>query len=191
MKNVLYPVNINLKGKKCLVIGAGEVAFRKVKSLLDCSAKVKVVSPVLIKKFDNLRKNKNFKYVKRKFKKNDLKEIFLVISATNDSMLNQKIANYAKKENILINVVDNPELCTFLVPSIIKRGPLIISISTSGEIPFLSKLIRKELEKKFNHKFGGFIEKAGKIRKSVLNSNPEVKRKFFTRLEKLTKRYLS
>lgn len=174
-----------------MVIGAGEVAFRKVKSLLDCSAKVKVVSPVLIKKFDNLRKNKNFKYVKRKFKKNDLKGVSIIISATDDTILNQKIANYAKKENILINVVDNPKLCDFIVPSVIKKGPLIISISTSGEIPFLSKLIRKELEKKFNHKFAEFIEKAGKIRKSVLNANPEVKRKFFSKLEKLTKRYLS
>lgn len=191
MKNVLYPVNINLKGKKCLVIGGGEVALRKVKTLLSCCAKVKVVSPVLIKKFEGFKKNKNFKYVKRKFKKNDLNGVSIIISATDDTILNQRIANYAKEKNILINVVDNPKLCDFIVPSVIKRGHLIISISTSGNFPLISKLIRKELEKKFNHKFGGFIEKAGKIRKSILNSNPEVKRKFFSRLEKLTKRYFS
>lgn len=160
-----YPINLNIEGKRCLVIGGGKVAFRKVKALLKTGAIVKVVSPQFIPQF---RKLKNLILVRRTFHIKDIQNIFLVIIATNDSKFNQKISELSKTKSILVNVVDAPKLCNFIVPSVIRRGDLTISISTAGYSPALSKEIREELEKIYPKYFGNFVRALHNARKRIL-----------------------
>src|SRR3990172_11961296 len=134
-----YPVNLNIKNKMCIVIGGGKVAERKILSLLDCKADVTVISPKVTRFIQKLSDESKISILKRYFRKEDLKEAFLVIAATNSSRINRKIIQEANKRKILINVVDSPELCDFIMPSLIRRGDLLITISTGGKAPALSK----------------------------------------------------
>ena len=144
-----FPININLKNKNCLIVGGGEIAFRKAKTLLSCEAKVKLVSPRISPGIKQLKKNDRFQYHKRRYLVKDLNNIFLAMIATNDRKINAKISKDAKKRKILVNVVDSPDLCDFIVPAIAKYKNLTISICTNGISPALSKYIRKEVEKKY------------------------------------------
>ncbi|MFH1454033.1 MAG: bifunctional precorrin-2 dehydrogenase/sirohydrochlorin ferrochelatase, partial [Armatimonadota bacterium] len=132
------PVNINLKNKNCLVAGAGKVALHKIKILLKFGADIKVVAPAQDKEVLRLFRNSKIKLIKRKFTASDLKNIHLVIAATSSRETNKKISELTRRKNILINVVDDAQLSSFIMPAIIKSGDLNIGISTSGKSPALS-----------------------------------------------------
>ncbi len=163
-----YPVNLDLKGKSCLVIGGGEVAFRKVKRLLECDANVKIVASKLAKKIKELVKQRKIEYLGTEYKKEFLKNAFLVIGATNNQTLNARISEDAYKAHILCNIVDQPEKCSFIVPAVIVKGDLVIAISTSGKSPILARKIRLDLERSFGMEYAVFLELMGRIRKKVL-----------------------
>ncbi|MCP4650600.1 MAG: bifunctional precorrin-2 dehydrogenase/sirohydrochlorin ferrochelatase [PVC group bacterium] len=141
----LYPAYLKLQNKQCLVVGGGTVALRKVKSLLDCGAKVTVVCPNLCSSLALMRQKKEFLYKRSRYEKEFLNKMFLVIAATDNHQINSCIAEDACKKNILVNVVDVPNLCDFYVPSVIKKGSLCVAISTQGEFPGLAKEMRKEI----------------------------------------------
>lgn len=166
MKN-LYAINVNLTGRKCLVVGAGNISERKVKSLLECEAKVTVVSPKFNTGILELQPHPNLTLIHRPFQESDLNGTFLVISATNDSQLNSLIANLCQDMNILINVVDKPECCSFFVPSVLRRGNLSIAISTSGKSPTLATKIRKDLLKQYGKEYENYINVLGEIRENI------------------------
>ena len=155
-----YPVNLDVSGKKCLVVGGGAVAERKVKTLLDFGALVWVVAPRFSFKI------KGVKFIRRKYRSGDLRNAVLAIAATDDDGLNRKIAAGARAQKIPVNVIDAPKLCTFIAPSIIKRGPLVVSISTSGQAPALAKALRLKLEKLITPQFGKLALALGKIRRA-------------------------
>lgn len=183
-----YPIYLELKDRNCLVVGGGKVGYRKAKTLLSCDANVRLISPKVIPQIRNLKKNKNFSLVNRKFSAYDLKDVFLIIAATNDSAINKKIWEVSLKRNILVNVVDAPALCNFIVPSIVKSGRLTIAISTAGISPGLSKLIRKELQKKYDAKYAKFLEVVGELRKKIIDF-PKKRKDIFWK--KIMVKYLS
>lgn len=156
-----YPLFVNLRGKKVVVVGGGKVAERKILSLLKACADVTVISPRITKKIENERCKGNLKLINRQYRKGDLDNAFLVIAATDCPVTNEKAS---KDAPCLLNVVDTPRLCNFIVPSTVNRGPLTIAVSTGGVSPALSRSIRRELEKEFGSEFAHYLESLRKIR---------------------------
>ena len=142
-----YPIMIDLEGKKVLVIGGGKVATRKVETFLEYGAEVRVVSKDLEPELRNHVENGDVRYSAREFHEDDLADIYLIITATNNKNLNHEISIMAREKGILVNAVDQPTDCSFIVPSILKRGDLIIAVSTSGKSPALAKKVKKNYPK--------------------------------------------
>jgi precorrin-2 dehydrogenase/sirohydrochlorin ferrochelatase len=161
----MYPIFLNLKNKKCTVIGGGKVAERKVLSLLVSGADITVISPTLTAKLSLLVSSNKINHTARNYKSGDLDSAFMAFGATNDTNANSLIHKDASSGNILINIVDEPEKCSFFVPSAINRGKLTIAISTEGESPALAKHIRKKLEKQIGPEYGPFLEIVADFRK--------------------------
>ena len=165
-----YPIFLDIQGKDCVVIGGGTVAERKVLSLISAGAKVKVISPELTSSLKKLAENKNIAYSPRNYAEGDIKGSFMAFSAANNTEINEKAFREARKEGVLLNIVDTPELCDFIVPSTVHQGDLSIAISTSGKSPALAKKIREELEEKFGWEFGVFLCLMGRIRVRLLTT---------------------
>ncbi|PKL16291.1 MAG: siroheme synthase [Spirochaetae bacterium HGW-Spirochaetae-5] len=145
----LYPIMVNMDSKPAVIIGGGEVAARKVLDLLEAGAFVKVVSPDFNDEILNAQKSYTDKLVllKRKYEKNDLEGAYIVFSATNDSAVNTEVFREAEERGILINAVDDPPNCSFYVPSFVRKGDLIIALSTAGASPAMAARLRREIEK--------------------------------------------
>ena len=159
----LYPICLKLNQMKCLVVGGGGVACRKVKTLLESKALVTVVSPKLCKQLDSLHRLKMISYEKSIYNKKFLKGVFLVIAATNQNDVNEQVAYDARQKEILLNVVDVPDLCNFYVPAIVRKDPLLLAVSTQGAFPGAAKMIRKQLKSLVAEKSGS-IKILAKIR---------------------------
>ena len=164
-----YPVNLDLDGKLCLVVGGGDIAAHKAKALLAFGARVLVVSPEFKKEMTALLLSRKVRCIKRGYQKKDIKGVSLVIAATNVPSVNKMIARHAQSRNILINVVDVPKLCNFIVPSSLKRGPLTIAVSTGGHSPVLAQHIRNECEICRPAYYGTLAKMLGSIRAKVMN----------------------
>ncbi len=167
-----YPVFVELQGKKCVVVGGGGVAERKVRTLLDHGAKVVVISPRLTRGLSNLKRRGRIDHRRRAFRRGDTRGSVLVFAATNSGEVNEAVAEDAGRRLGLVNVVDTPELCSFIVPSIVRRGPLSIAVSTSGKSPALSKAIRKLLEGEFGEELGDLVSSLGKLREDLREKIP-------------------
>ena len=141
-----YPVMLNIRGKKCLVVGGGEVALHKVQTLLQHGASVLIVSTVFCSGLKALAGDDAIRAISREYDAADLDGVFVVIAATDDGAINEKVAVDAKKKQIPINVVDMPAISDFIVPSYFRRGDIIVAVSTSGKSPALARKIRSELE---------------------------------------------
>lgn len=160
-----YPVFLDLKGRKAVVIGGGSVAERKVLALLKAGAAVRVISPHVTATLARLARQKRVTHTRRAYRKGDIKNAFIVIAGTSSIQMNTVIAGEATH---LVNVVDTPSLGNFIAPSVVKRGPLTIAISTEGCSPAVSKTIRREIEKLYGTEFGKYITSLGKMRKRAL-----------------------
>ncbi|MCX7843472.1 MAG: bifunctional precorrin-2 dehydrogenase/sirohydrochlorin ferrochelatase [Clostridia bacterium] len=160
----LFPVFIDIGGKKCVVVGGGSVAARKTQTLLMFDAAVTVISPGLSDGLCELLDKGRISFVNERYSKEALEGAFMVIAATDDSAVNAQIYLDAVEKGILVNVADCPEKCSFVFPSIVKRGDLVLGISTSGGFPALSKSIRRRLEKVFPESFGEILEVLKKYR---------------------------
>jgi precorrin-2 dehydrogenase/sirohydrochlorin ferrochelatase len=165
--NAYYPAFLNLKGEKVIVIGGGKVAERKIAALLKTGADVTVISPEITRKIEKEKQRAGLKHIHRRYRKGDLKNAFLAIAATDSPGVNAKVS---KDAPCLVNVVDTPHLCNFIVPSVIKRGSLTIAISTSGVSPALSRSIRKELEKSFGPEFSDYLKSLKAIRSEAVKT---------------------
>ncbi|HYA38845.1 MAG TPA: bifunctional precorrin-2 dehydrogenase/sirohydrochlorin ferrochelatase, partial [Candidatus Methylomirabilis sp.] len=140
------PVFLNLKGRACAVIGGGEVAARKVLLLLDAGAQVTIHAPDLGETMRRWVADGKVRYNPQAFHPAALDGCALAIAATDDRAVNQQVSDAAKARGIPVNVVDQPDLCTFIMPSIIDRSPVIVAVSTGGASPVLARLIRARLE---------------------------------------------
>ena len=163
-----YPISLDLKDKRCVVVGGGGVAERKVKSLIACGAAVRVISPNLTRGLNKLKGGNKIVHLRRGYRRGDLKGAFLVVGATSSEALNSRIATDAKKERTLVNIVDSPAKCDFIVPASINRGNLTISISTSGASPALARFLRQKLEKDYGSEYGKFLKAMERLRHEVL-----------------------
>lgn len=158
-----FPIFLNLKGKPCLVVGGGEVAVRKVSILLQSGAKVTVVSPELCGELKKL----HITHLQEKFSESRLEGMTLVIAATDDREVNIRVSSAAKERNIPVNVVDNPELCSFVMPSILDRSPLVVAFSTGGASPVLARLLRARFESLIPEGYGRLASFASRFREKV------------------------
>jgi precorrin-2 dehydrogenase/sirohydrochlorin ferrochelatase len=169
-----YPAFLNLKGKKAVVVGGGKVAERKVLSLLKAGAEVTVISPFLTIRLAREKSRESIRHLARRYRKNDLKGAFIVIAATDSADINRIVGRDAPA---LVNVVDVPTECNFIAPSVIKRGPLTIAISTGGISPAMSKALRKELEALYGSRFSDYLGFVKKIRTKAMTEIDDKKKR--------------
>ncbi len=169
------PIQLNIKNKKCLIVGSGPVAIRKIKSLLACGAKVKLVSPSASIPIKRLVKNNKIVFKRRVFNKSDLEGIFLVIAASNNKSLNSHISNLSRRKNILVNVVDSKDESDVIFPSFFRKGDLTISVSTQGSSPTLAKRIKGEIELGYGKEFIKFLTLLSDYRKKIIRNIQSIK----------------
>lgn len=181
-----YPINLNLKDKKVLIVGAGKVALRKFRRLLLTEAKIKIVSPEFNQGFKSFLKRESEQYIfkKRKFRNKDLLGCFLVFAATNNSELNQRITFLAKEKNILVNVVDNAEISDFTLPAIVNRGELLLTVSTGSSLPALSKNVRKKMESDFGIEYQLLLDIMSENRAKIIENieNDQLRKNIFRKI---------
>jgi siroheme synthase-like protein len=142
-----YPINLKIANRKCVIVGGGRVAERKVRRLLAFGGKVTLISPDLTVGLERLIQKKRIKHIRKKYWQGAIRNAFLVFAATSDRKVNQKIALEAKKLDIPVNVADSVKESTFILPAIYKRRNVTISVSTDGKSPSLAKKIRNQLKK--------------------------------------------
>ena len=179
-----YPVNLDVQNRRCLVVGGGAVATRKVMTLLECGAMVTVVTPKSSEQLLELAEKKSITLKKSHYQTSDLAGTFLVIGATNDKDVNWRVHSDANHLGKLCNIADRPEACNFILPSVVSRGDLLLTISTSGKSPAFAKKLRQELEKKFGDEYAEFLSLMGAIRKKLLfrDDAPEAHKHIFEKL---------
>lgn len=176
-----YPVFWNISGEKCLIIGGGEVAARKVERLLTCGAKVCVVSPALCPELAEMKSFKRIEHIDDDYAGEYLYGAALVIGATDDEKINALISNDAKSRGIPVNIVDDPDKCDFILPSIVERGDLTIAVSTGGASPALARHLREELETAYGEEYATLVSILGQLR-SKMSKNEGKGRIWFDRL---------
>jgi len=174
-----YPVMLDITGRRCLVVGGGEVAARKVEALLACGARPTVVAPEVTGALAGLAAAGAIEIQRRAYQPGDLEGAFLVIAASDDPDVNAAAYREASSRGILVNVVDNPAQCTFLVPSVVRRGRITVAISTSGASPALAAHLRRELEQVIGPEYGALADLLARLRPEVMQqiADPEVRRR--------------
>ena len=172
------PIFIDVKGRLCLVVGGGDVAQRKVSVLLEAGAAVKAVAPEFSGAFAGLHA---VECVTERFQPGHLDGAVLVIAATDDSAVNQEVSRQARARNIPVNVVDNPDLCTFIMPSILDRSPLLVAFSSGGASPVLARMLRGKLETMIPQGYGRLTAFCARLRDTVKArvANPAMRRIFW------------
>ncbi len=168
------PVSLNIKDQPCLVVGGGEIATRKVGMLLRAGAHVKVVSPVITEELSELSATGKILHHTAAFQESDLVGVMLVIAATNDVTINQHISDLARQRALLINVVDEPALCNFILPSIVDRSPVMVAVSTGGASPVLARLLRARLETLIPASYGRLADLGARFRGQVKQRLPDI-----------------
>jgi len=162
-----YPAFLNLEDRDCIVIGGGAVAAQKVKVLVECGARVQVVSPTIHPDISAVADKGLLTIVPREFTPSDLDDAFLVIAASDDNRVNRTVAREARQRRILVNVVDDPRVSDFIVPSSVRRGPLTVAISTMGYSPALSRKLRVFLEELIGEEYEALVPVIGTIREDL------------------------
>jgi len=163
-----YPIFLELAGRRVVVIGAGAVALKMAQTLLSAKARLVVVSKNIDDMLTTLRHNTNVELVKSKYSKDYLAGAVLAIAATANPQLNRQIYKDCQQLEILCNVVDEPDLCDFITPAVIKRGSLQIAIGTEGHCPAYTGHLRKKLKQLFTDEHGKFLEELKRLRKRVV-----------------------
>ena len=162
-----FPLFMDLKNKPCLVVGGGDIAFRKASALLKASAAVTIVTKKASDEVRSLTENKNFNLIIETYLSRHLEQKLLVIAATDHRPTNEQIFNDASKLKLPVNVVDNPDLCSFIFPAIVERGPMTIAVCSNGNAPILGRLLRAKIESIIPFEYGKLAELAKKYRAKV------------------------
>ncbi|MBI4297024.1 MAG: bifunctional precorrin-2 dehydrogenase/sirohydrochlorin ferrochelatase [Chloroflexi bacterium] len=152
-----YPAFLDLRGRQCLVVGGGPVAWRKAQALLQAGAQVRVIAPRLCPGLKRLAQAEQLKVEARPYQVGDLEGAWLAIAATDDRELNGAVASEAEARGLLINVVDDPARCNFIAPSVVRRGDLTLAISTGGRSPALALKLRQALEALLPQEYGPLL----------------------------------
>jgi precorrin-2 dehydrogenase / sirohydrochlorin ferrochelatase len=148
-----YIACLRLTGRRCVVVGGGDVGLEKVEGLLACDGDVTLVAPEAIPELQELADEGSIAWDRREYRPEDLEGTFIVIAATSDTDVNIRVFEDAERRAMLVNVVDVPPLCNFILPAIIRTGPLAIAISTAGASPALAKRIRNEIADEYGEPY--------------------------------------
>jgi siroheme synthase-like protein len=149
LETPLYIACLRLEGRSCLVVGGGDIGLEKVEGLLACTAEVTLIAPDAVPELEDYAREGSIAWERREFRDPDLDGRFLAIAATNDTDVNISVYDGAESRAMLVNVVDVPPLCNFILPAILRTGPLAIAISTAGASPALAKRIKREIAESF------------------------------------------
>ena len=165
-----YPIFLDIRDKKCVIVGGGEVAVRKAERLLDCGAKVLVISPKLTPELAALKEKNIICHIATQYSDDLLHGAALVIGATDDEKTNAQISLDARKKGISVNIVDDPQKCDFILPSLVQRGDLAITIGTGGKSPALARHLREELEARYGKEYEIFLNILGNLRVKMVKN---------------------
>lgn len=179
-----FPIQLDIRGRRCLVVGGGGVGTRKAQSLLACGGAVTVVSPAVTEELQRLAARGDIALRMREYDGADLEGAFLVIGATDDETLNRRVSADAERRGILCNIADRPEKCNFILPAVVRRGDLVLTVSTSGRSPALAKKLRRSLQAQFGEEYAVLLDLMGAIRRRLLAEAhaPEEHKPVFERL---------
>ncbi|NIK75984.1 precorrin-2 dehydrogenase/sirohydrochlorin ferrochelatase [Paenibacillus castaneae] len=167
--NGYYPVALQLHGKRCVVVGGGNIAERKLLGLLEAGADdLVVISPSFTSKLEQLAEQGKIRIERREYKEADAREAWLIFAATNDREVNAAIAEDACRFGTLVNASDEPGLSSFISPSVVRRGDLLLAVTASGASPALSKQIKLELEEQYGHRYEEITARLRKLRERVM-----------------------
>lgn len=180
-----YPILINLQRLPCLVIGGGQVALRKVQSLLLYKANITVLSPKIIRPIREIIKSNKIKTIIKPYSKEYIKTFKIIFCATDNQKISKQVHNDCKLENKLLNVADVPDLCNFILPAVVQRGDLTISISSQGRAPFFAKEIKNKIDHIFPSYYEDIMNLAGDFRSIIMSNkkfnSPKIKEKAFSK----------
>jgi precorrin-2 dehydrogenase/sirohydrochlorin ferrochelatase len=162
-----YPVCLDISNGRCVVVGGGEVAERKVAGLLECGAKVIIVSRDLTPALRGMKDAGRIEHLSDDYREEYLEGAFLVIGATDREDVNEKISRDARDRGVLVNIVDVPARCSFIVPSVFRRGDLLVAVSTGGKSPALARRLREEIEERYGPEYGTLLTIMGNLRERI------------------------
>ncbi len=164
----MYPVCLDIAGRTCIIIGGGSVACRKAEGLLAANATVKVISPVAVAKLHRLAAKGELEWLPRKYQSGDLQGALLVFATTDKPEIQAAVRLEAEQAGQLLNLADAPDACNFHVPASVRRGDLLISVSTNGKSPAVAAMIRKKLEQEYGTEYKYLLELMAAIRTQVM-----------------------
>jgi len=164
-----YPVYIDVSKRKCVVAGGGDVAERKVERLLECGARVVVIGNELTPNLEAMKNEEKISHIPDNYKNDYIEGALLVIGATDRDEINERIYRDSKERGILVNIVDDPAKCDFIVPSVFQQGDLSIAISTGGKSPALARNLREELEQRYGREYRILLNIMGDIREKIIS----------------------
>jgi siroheme synthase-like protein len=159
-----YPLFLEMKDRPCLVVGGGQVAQRKVEGLLTADAAVTVVSPDLTEALAALKTEGRIEHRQREYQRGDMEGFAIVVAATDDKAANARVAQDARASGVFVNAVDDPTSCDFILPSVVRRGEVVLAISTGGLSPALARRLREELEAYLSDDFAPLVELLAEVR---------------------------
>lgn len=179
-----FPFFINIKDKKCVIVGGGNVAARKIEKLLPFEPNITVIDPEIS---DIIKNCKNIKIIGREFKNEDINDAFFVISASDDEQLNAHIFNLCSEKKIPVNTVDDCDKCGFIFPAVVHKNDITVGISTGGKSPLFASYLRMQTEKMIDEKYLKTVEILGKFRDKIKReiTSEEIRKKAFSKILKM------
>jgi len=172
-----YPLFLDLAHKLCIVVGGGAVAERKVRGLLNAGARVRLISPEVTAGVRKLARQGRIEIVSRGYQTGDLDGAALAIAATNSEEINMRVREESKRLSILLNVVDSPDLGDFIVPSVVRKGPVLVAVSTSGLLPVLARRLKEEIDSKLSADLALYARRVGAFRRFLIKTVQDPQRK--------------
>jgi precorrin-2 dehydrogenase/sirohydrochlorin ferrochelatase len=164
LETPFYIACLRLTGRRCVVVGGGEIGLEKVEGLLACDGRVVLVAPDAVPELESLAAEGSIAWIRRRYEPGDLEQTFIAIAATNDTATNIAVYQDAEERAMLVNVVDVPSLCNFILPAIVRTGPLAIAISTAGASPALAKRMKREVSAMFGDSYAELAEVLNEVR---------------------------
>ena len=159
-----FPLSVDITDKNCVVVGGGNTAARKIGKLLLFNARVTVIAPFICRE---IAETKNITIKKRNFRDEDAEDAFLVVGAANDRNVNKHISQICRKKNIPVNIVDDPSLCSFYFPAVVRKAPVTVAVSTDGEAPLIARFLREKIENQIDDNIIKAAEKIAECRKRL------------------------
>jgi precorrin-2 dehydrogenase/sirohydrochlorin ferrochelatase len=163
-----YPVSLDMTDKRCVIIGGGAVAERKAERMIECNAQVVVVSRSLTPVLEDRKKTNTIEHIDADYEKKTLRGAFMVIGATDRDDVNAQVSQDALSLGILVNIVDDPDRCNFILPSLLQQGDLSIAVSTGGKSPALARKIKEDLQQLYGPEYESLLTIMGSLRKKIL-----------------------